>query len=243
VSPDGRWIVWVQAANGQLMRPDSKLFIVPAAGGRAREMRCNTPLMNSWHSFSPNGRWMVFATKSRTPYTRMMLTHLDEDGNDTPPVLVEDAAEDDRAINLPEFVNIGSEGLLRIDVPAAEFYRWFDTARDLEQKGRLPDAIEAWRKALALDPDSAKARTNLGIALWKTGRVGDALAELREAVRLKPSYPEARNNLGIVLVQTGAFAEAIVQLRAALRLRPEWSEVRHNLEVAEAARKHRPGSR
>ena len=36
VSPDGRWIVYVQARNGQLMRPDSRLFIVPAAGGVAR---------------------------------------------------------------------------------------------------------------------------------------------------------------------------------------------------------------
>ena len=34
VSPDGRWIVYVQARNGQLMRPDSRLFIVPAAGRR-----------------------------------------------------------------------------------------------------------------------------------------------------------------------------------------------------------------
>jgi dipeptidyl aminopeptidase/acylaminoacyl peptidase len=42
ISPDGRWIVYVQARNGQLMRPDSRLFIVPAAGGVAREMRCNT---------------------------------------------------------------------------------------------------------------------------------------------------------------------------------------------------------
>ena len=146
---------------------------------------------------------------------RIMLTHIDEYGNDSPPVLVEDAAEEDRAVNLPEFVNIPSEGLLHIDVPAAEFDRWFDTARDLEQKGRFPDAIEAWRRALALDPGSAKARTNLGIALCgKTGQPDAALFELREAVRLKPTYPEARNNLGIVLVQTGAFAEAVVQLRA-----------------------------
>ena len=33
ISPDGRWIVFVQARNGQLMRPDSKLYIVPAEGG------------------------------------------------------------------------------------------------------------------------------------------------------------------------------------------------------------------
>jgi hypothetical protein len=65
------------------MRPDSRLFIVPAAGGVAREMRCNTRLMNSWHSFSPNGRWLVFSSKSWSPYTRMFLTHLDKDGRDS----------------------------------------------------------------------------------------------------------------------------------------------------------------
>jgi hypothetical protein len=36
VSPDGRWIVFVQCRNGQLMRPDSQLYIVPFSGGVAR---------------------------------------------------------------------------------------------------------------------------------------------------------------------------------------------------------------
>ncbi len=52
VSPDSRWIVSVQARNGLLMRPDGQLFVVPATGGQARKMRSNTPLMNSWRSFS-----------------------------------------------------------------------------------------------------------------------------------------------------------------------------------------------
>ena len=62
VSPDGRWIVFVQSRNGQLMRPDGQLYIVPSEGGQARRMRCNTARMNSWHSFSPNGRWLVFSS-------------------------------------------------------------------------------------------------------------------------------------------------------------------------------------
>jgi hypothetical protein len=33
ISPDGKWLVYVQAKNGQLMRPDGKLWIVPAEGG------------------------------------------------------------------------------------------------------------------------------------------------------------------------------------------------------------------
>ncbi len=79
VSPDGRWIVFVQCRNGQLMRPDSQLYIVPFDGGVARRLRANTSLMNSWHSFSPNGRWLVFSSKARSPYTQMYLTHLDQE--------------------------------------------------------------------------------------------------------------------------------------------------------------------
>src|SRR5208283_2911289 len=38
VSPDGRWIIFVKCRNGQLMRPDSQLYIVPADGGEARRL-------------------------------------------------------------------------------------------------------------------------------------------------------------------------------------------------------------
>ena len=69
-------------------------------------MRCNTPLMNSWHSFSPNGRWLVFSSKSRSPYTQMFLTHVDENGNDSPAILIENSTAANRAVNIPEFVNV-----------------------------------------------------------------------------------------------------------------------------------------
>ena len=36
---DGRFVVFVQARNGQLMRPDGQLYIVPVEGGRPRRMR------------------------------------------------------------------------------------------------------------------------------------------------------------------------------------------------------------
>ncbi len=120
VSPDGRWIVFVQCHNGQLMRPDSHLFIVPFAGGVARRMRANTRLMNSWHSFSPNGRWLVFSSKARSPYTQMYLTHIDANGNDSPAILIDNATAANRAVNLPEFVNMSSDGIQDIQVHVAD---------------------------------------------------------------------------------------------------------------------------
>jgi Tol biopolymer transport system component len=120
VSPDGRWIVFVQCHNGQLMRPDSLLYIVPFNGGVARRLRANTSLMNSWHSFSPNGRWLVFSSKSRSPYTQMYLTHIDADGNSSPAILIDNATAANRAVNIPEFANTAGDGIEDIEVHVAD---------------------------------------------------------------------------------------------------------------------------
>jgi Tol biopolymer transport system component len=120
VSPDGRWIVFVQCRNGQLMRPDSQLYIVPFTGGVARRLRANTSLMNSWHSFSPNGRWLVFSSKSRSPYTQMYLTHIDANGNSSPAILIDNATAANRAVNIPEFVHMDGDGIEDIEVHVAD---------------------------------------------------------------------------------------------------------------------------
>ena len=120
VSPDGKWIVFVQCKNGQLMRPDSQLYIIPSGGGAPRRMRANTRLMNSWHSFSPNGHWLVFSSKARSPYTQMYLTHLDANGNDSPAILIDNATAANRAVNLPEFVNMDADGIEDIQVHVAD---------------------------------------------------------------------------------------------------------------------------
>ncbi len=88
-SPDGKWIVFCKAKSYMLLRPDSELYIVPAKGGVARRLRYNTARMNSWHSWSSNSRWLVFSSKVNTAYTQLFLTHIDADGNDSPPVLLE----------------------------------------------------------------------------------------------------------------------------------------------------------
>jgi WD40-like Beta Propeller Repeat len=123
ISPDGKWIVFAECSNAQLMRPDSQLYIVPFAGGAARRMRANLLLMNSWHSFSPNGRWMVFSSKGRSFFTQMYLTHIDADGNDSPAILIDNATAANRAVNLPEFVNMAPDAIEDIAVhvvPAAK---------------------------------------------------------------------------------------------------------------------------
>jgi len=232
LSPDGRWLVYVQARNGLLMRPDSQLYIVPAGGGVARRMRCNTPLMNSWHSWSPNGRWLVFSSKSRSPYTQMFLTHVDENGNDTPAILIENSTAANRAVNIPEFVNIPPDGLMKIESPATESYRLTDLARELGQQGRHEEAIQAWQRVLALQPDDAGAESNLGVALAKAHREREAVAHLEKALTLNPIDALAHSNLGGVLAGLGEIDAAIAHFRKALAIAPNSASAHYNLGMA-----------
>jgi hypothetical protein len=113
-SPDGRWIIFCKAKSYMLLQPDSELYIIPAEGGDARRLRCNTNRMNSWHSFSPNGKWLVFSSKAYSDYTQLFLTHIDENGYSTPPVLLEHLTARDRAANIPEFVNTNPGAISKI---------------------------------------------------------------------------------------------------------------------------------
>ena len=232
ISPDGRWIVFVQAHNGLLMRPDSELFIVPAAGGQARRMRSNTALMNSWHSFSPNGRWLVFSSKSRSPYTQMFLTHIDAEGRDSPAILIENSTASNRAVNIPEFVNISPHGIERIDVPAGDFYRQFDIAADLTKKGEYAAAIPEWTKALAMSAEDARAHNDFGVSLAGVGRIEEAITHYRQALALKPNYPEAHDNLANALARAGRLDEAIGHYRQALESDPSSAQAHNNLGAA-----------
>jgi len=191
------------------MRPDSDLYIVPAEGGVARRLRSNTPLMNSWHSFSPNGHWLVFSSKSRSPYTQMFLTHLDADGNDSPAILIDNSTAANRAVNIPEFVNIPPNGIMKIDVPAAESYRLFDIASDLSAKGQLGAAITEWKKVLELDPRNAKAHNNLGDALLWQGNLSEGMMHLQKALELDPNLGQAQGNFGIAFYYREQFDAAM----------------------------------
>jgi tetratricopeptide (TPR) repeat protein len=229
VSPDGRWIVFVQCRNGLLMRPDSQLYIVPAEGGKARRLQSNTPLMNSWHSFSPNGRWLVFSSKSRSPYTQMFLTHLDKDGRDSPAILIENATAANRAVNIPEFVNIPPGGLRKIDTPVADFYRLADSAFGMAKEGRYEAAIAEWQKALELSPDDDKAHSNVGLLLASLGRFSEAVPHFEEVLRVNPAYPDAHSNLGVALAGVGRLNEATAEFEKALEVNPASAEAHNNL--------------
>jgi tetratricopeptide (TPR) repeat protein len=229
VSPDGKWIVFVQNKNGLLMRPDSKLYMVPFEGGTARLMNCNGSPMNSWHTFSPNGHWLAFSTKRRGPYTQLMLTHIDANGNDSPAIIVDNTTAANRAVNIPEFVNIAPDGLAKIDPQAMEFYRLVDEAYDEMQNNQIPESIKSLREAIDHNPDDATAHYNLGSLLSGTSQEHEALDEYRKASTLDPKNTMFLEHLAVSLVLNGDVSGAEEQMQKAIALEPMRAEFRFNL--------------
>ncbi len=226
VSPDGKWIVFVKCRNGQLLRPDSKLWIVPASGGAARLMRCNTWRMNSWHSFSPNGRWMVFSSKGNTPYTQMFLTHLDDDGNDSPAVLIPNSTAANRAVNLPEFLNLPYDAIQRITMPAREYLRRGLRGVELAKKGMFDEAMAEFDAAVKMQPDYLEGHVDAAAVLLDKGMLDEAMVRLNKVLQLDPEQWHAHCNLGVILARKGRLDEAIAHYETALELNPNYSDAR-----------------
>ena len=230
VTPDGRWIVFVQNRNGLLMRPDSHLYIVPFNGGKARLMNCNTALMNSWHTFSPNGRWMAFSSKARSPYTRLMLTHIDANGNDTPAIIVDNTTAANRAVNIPEFLNVPADGLAHIDPEATNFFRYFNQAYELMENNRINEAVPLLRQAVASGSDDPIGHYALATALAQTGEDRESVDEYRKALALNSNPPAAwYDHLAVSLTRTGDLPGAAENLRASLKLDPSDAGTEDNL--------------
>ena len=237
ISPDGKWIVFVKARNGLLMRPDSELWIVPAAGGEARRLRANAAPMNSWHSFSPNSRWLAFSSKRAGPYTKLYLTHIDATGADSPAILVTDTTAANRAVNLPEFVNVAPDGLRWIGGPAIDYYRLVDSATYRLKHGQAAESIPLWRQALSIDDRDESTHREFAAALFQTGQAAEAAAHLRKADEIKlvkavaasPGSASLHNELGALLLEAGRADEAAAQLRAALEIDPKSAAARSNL--------------
>jgi tetratricopeptide (TPR) repeat protein len=220
-SPNGKWIVFCQASNYMLLQPDSALYIIPAEGGEARRLKCNTARMNSWHSWSPNSRWLVFSSKANSPYTQLFLTHIDDKGESSPPVLLANFTAPDRAANIPEFVNAPAGAIERIGEGFLNDYSHLRAGVFAEMSGEVDQGMAEYGKALAINPNCGPAHQRLGFLLYNLKHKPEAgLAHTTEALRLDPSNGFAHYDMGQALRNQGKLDLALAHLAEAVRLTP-----------------------
>jgi len=223
-SPDGKWIVFCKAKSFMLLQPDSQLYIIPADGGQARRLECNTERMNSWHSWSPNSRWLVFSCKARSPYTQLLLTHIDPQGRSSPAVELDRFTKAKTAANIPEFVNVTPDAIKTIRqqfVDGESYFRAGLAAFTIED---FDAAERAYRMALSFDPNHAEAIQGLGVVLAIKEKFDEAETYFLKAIEVNPDCAGAYKDLGSTRGRQGKFQEAIDPLRQALRITPDDAE-------------------
>jgi TolB-like protein len=88
---------------------------------------------------------------------------------------------------------------------------------------RTEESIAAYRRAVELNPNSAKAHGDLGRALAFAGHDREAIAQVEDAIRLSPLDPDMALFLGAIAVAhygAGRYADALRHAEELLRLRP-----------------------
>jgi superkiller protein 3 len=81
---------------------------------------------------------------------------------------------------------------------------------------QIPEAIDAYQRAIALDQRDSWAMNNLGLIYIQQDRIDAALPVLARAVELRSSSPVYQNNLGTALERSGYFTAAKQAYQAAL---------------------------
>jgi tetratricopeptide (TPR) repeat protein len=102
----------------------------------------------------------------------------------------------------------------------------------LSEQGEADQAIDHYRRAVALRPDYAEAHYNLGRLLVEHGQLADAIAHYERAAAINPADAEAQNNLGVTLFGIGRTDDAIAHYQKALEIRPDYAEASCNLANA-----------
>jgi tetratricopeptide (TPR) repeat protein len=116
--------------------------------------------------------------------------------------------------------------------PDTSLYLYWLSRIDYDQR-LYTEAVEKLRRVIRLDPESARAYDNLGLALDMLGQSEEAERAFRKAVEFnrKLSQPSAwpPHNLGAQLLRTQKLGEAETALRESLRYDPQFSMAHYHL--------------
>jgi tetratricopeptide (TPR) repeat protein len=114
----------------------------------------------------------------------------------------------------------------------ASALEWFEIGCRLDSDAaRQQEAVDAYQRAIACDPDFADAHCNLGALHQQRGERAGARGCYEAAVGADPGHVEARFNLAGLLEEDGRDEQALVHYRAAARSDPTFPDAQLNLAL------------
>ncbi len=113
-----------------------------------------------------------------------------------------------------------------------EAERWFQEGLTLEETGAPIDrAVEAYERAVELNPSAAGAWVNLGTIRYRQRKFAEAEQYYRKAIEADAGYPLAHFNLGNLYDERGDLEEAQRCYERALRLNAQYGDAHFNLAL------------
>ncbi len=125
-------------------------------------------------------------------------------------------------------------GLVRPLVPPVEQAEtWFELASELDaDPAQWKDAVEAYRRVVAIDPTYSAAWNNLGLLLHRMGQYEEAQTAYLSALEHDARCCEAIYNLGSLQEDRGDIEEAVRCYECALEVAPDYADAHFNLAGA-----------
>jgi Tfp pilus assembly protein PilF len=107
-------------------------------------------------------------------------------------------------------------------------------ARTLWRRGKLDEAIAQCQRAAGINPKSAGAYNNWGLAVAEKARatngpIDEAAALFHRAIAVDRNYPLAHNNLGLMLLRHDDLTGAADEFRRAVEIDPKYGNAHGNL--------------
>lgn len=124
------------------------------------------------------------------------------------------------------------EPLLRIQNSDRSARGFYQLGRYLQGQNRLPQAEEAYRKALAQQADYIDAQNALGALYSTQGKFDEAIAQFSTILEKNPRLARIHNNLGYTFYLQGNYADAVAAFDKAIALEPNNPRALNNLALA-----------
>lgn len=102
--------------------------------------------------------------------------------------------------------------------------QWNDKGVDLYHNESYEEALDAYEKAIELDPEHELAWYNKGLVLFSLEQYNDAVIAYKHALNINPSSVDSWYNLGLTLGKTGNLSESEEAFARSLQLEEEQSK-------------------
>ncbi len=100
------------------------------------------------------------------------------------------------------------------------------------EKGKLPEAVYSYQRALSLDPENPVVMKNLADVFYLQKEYSKAAEQCQKALRSNPRFHQAHSTLGLAYFRLGKYQEALEEFETVLRLNPHDEQAQNFREAA-----------